>query len=307
MKTLKRRDLVVVRSREMASTNVVRFLLIAQSVAALRVPCGGIKCLASSDGSKSPLERLASTDESMAKTPAFLSHAGWPRLQAELDQLPCFTCVNSEGAPLGYELDGKPLAIFFADVERAQQELEMAQGKYPELGLRLMGVGLGDVHARRAVGTAMLVPAAEALAGAGDDWNSETLPLYTCLRMSSGHPDGSNRTPLFMNPKDAQASLDRALEMASQGQALGEAQKAQLSLVCTSLDAAVDMVLSGREKDACEAGRFSFVAPRDSLLFLQEQQGGGKSAISQQRSKAASAIREKPPTPQNPSSMIFPS
>ena len=108
-----------------------------------------------------------------------------------------------------------------------------------------------------------------------------------------------------MDPKDAQASLERALEMASKGQALGEAQKAELSLVCTSLDAAVDMVLSGREKDACEAGRFSFVGPRESLLFLQEQQGDGKSPISKQRSAAASAIREKPA--QDPSSMIFPS
>ena len=106
----------------MSLGNFIRLLLGIHSVAALRpVRSGSIKCLAASDGSKSPLERLASTDASVAKTPAFLSHAGWPRLQAELDQLPCFTCVNAEGAPLGYERDGNPLAIFFADVGRAQQ------------------------------------------------------------------------------------------------------------------------------------------------------------------------------------------
>ena len=300
------------------------FLLGIHLSEALRVNALGIKCMAGGFGKKStsaesgkrspspgkkvkksPLEQLAATDRTTT-APSFLSHPGWPKLQAELDQLPAFTCVNAEGAPLGYERDGQPLAIFFADIARAQQELEMAEEKYPELGLRIMGVGLGDVHARRAMGTALLVPAAEALAGAGDEWNSETLPLYTCLRMSSGHPDGSTRTPLFMDPKDAQASLDKALGTASQGQALSEAQKAQLSLVCTSLDQAVDMVLSGREKDACEAGRFSFVAPRSSLLFLQQQRGGGKSVIEKQRTEAASAIRDKQPL-QDPSSMIFPS
>ena len=299
------------------------FLLGIHLSEALRVNALGIKCMAGGFGKKSTSaesgKRSPSPGKKVKKSPLsslqlpiglLLLHHFCLIQGGQSFRQNSISCLPSRVSMLRVHhsdmSDGQPLAIFFADIARAQQELEMAEEKYPELGLRIMGVGLGDVHARRAMGTALLVPAAEALAGAGDEWNSETLPLYTCLRMSSGHPDGSTRTPLFMDPKDAQASLDKALGTASQGQALSEARKAQLSLVCTSLDQAVDMVLSGREKDACEAGRFSFVAPRSSLLFLQQQRGGGKSVIEKQRAEAASAIRDKQPL-QDPSSMIFPS
>ena len=277
----------------MTMSSVSLVVLVAHGSAALRVPFG-VRCSATGD---------------------FRTHPQWTGLQAELDQLPAFTCVNENGEPLGYERDGEPIAIFFGDVDRAQQELDMATGKFPQLNLRLMGVGLGDVHRRVADGTAMLVPSAEALAGAGDDFPSEKLPLYTCLRMSTRHADGSQRTPLFMDPKDAQASLDRALEAAVKGVPGGiltEQQKAELSLVCTSLDQAIDLVLSGNEKEACEAGRFSFVAPNQSLKYLQGKQGGKKEQAPEQRAAAAAAISGKPDgtkksSAADASNLIFPS
>ena len=135
----------------------------------------------------------------------------WAALQKHLDTLPVFTCVNAEGEPLGYERDGEPLAIYFADAERAQQELATMSEKFPSLDLRLLGAGLGAVFRQHTEGSALLVPGAAALAGAGDDFDSDKLPLYTCLSMSSPAPEGSRlepagalTTPLFLDPQDAQ-------------------------------------------------------------------------------------------------------
>lgn len=200
----------------------------------------------------------------------------WQTLQKHLDTLPVFTCVNEDGEPLGYERDGEQLAIYFSDVDRAKLELETMGEKFPTLGLRLIGVGLGDVFRQHTEGRALLVPSQEALAGAGDDWDSETLPLYTCLSMSSKAPEGSglpagvSSTPLFLCPKDAQASLQAALE-AAKASGASEAALQQLQLVCTSMPTAVELVLSGKEKETC-GDRFQFVAPRSSLFFLREQQ-----------------------------------
>lgn len=201
----------------------------------------------------------------------------WGTLKKHLNTLPCFTCVNAKGEPLGYERDGTQLALYFADVERAQQELVTTSAKYPALNLQLMGVGLGDVFQQHTEGTAMLVPGAAALAGAGDEWDGETLPLYTCLALSSkaaegaglSVPVGDPTTPLFMCPNDAQMSLNAALET-SRAQGASDEQLAQLQMLCTSLPAAVDIVLTGREAETC-GDTFQFVAPRNSLFFLRDQ------------------------------------
>lgn len=209
----------------------------------------------------------------------------WPALEKHLNTLPVFTCVNNEAEPLGYERDGKPLAIYFADVERAQQELSTMGAKFPQLGLRLIGVGLGAVFRQHMEGSALLVPSQAALAGTGDEeWTSETLPLYTCLSLSSqvaeytalDLPVGAPTTPLFLDPGDAQASLEAARE-AAKARGMPEQQLAQLQLMCTSLPQAVEIVLSGREADTC-GDRFQFVAPRRSLAFLRDQQQGRQGA-----------------------------
>ena len=78
----------------------------------------------------------------------------WEKLRKHLDTLPVFTCVNAEGEPLGYERDGEPLAIYFADAARAQQELETMSSQFPALQLRLIGVGLGTVFRQHTEGSA---------------------------------------------------------------------------------------------------------------------------------------------------------
>ena len=236
-----------------------------------------------------------------------LSGPKWQALCKELDLLPAFTCVNADAEPLGYERDGKQFPIFFADAARAQQELETQMASFPELRLNVMGCGLGDVAKRCLEGNALLVPSAKALAAAGDDWeSSETLPLYTCLAMSTTNtPDGSSRTPLFMCPDEAQRSLDASIAQSGGELALSEQQKAALSLLCTSLDQAIAMVLDGREADVCSAGKFSFVAPRQSLEFLRSgklEDDAPPLPPSARRAMAQQQIGES-----DASSMIFPS
>ena len=197
----------------------------------------------------------------------------WPPLQAHLDELPAFTCVNAEGEPLGYERDGKPLAVFFADIDEAEQQLEMARTQYPQLGLRLMGVGIGDVFQRTIEGRAVLVPSSAALAAAGDDWDSSDMPLYACLLMSKPSRDGSGKqvTPFFMDPAGAQSNLEGAVAIIEResGAPITEDQRTQLQLVCTSLRKAVELVLDGREKETCGDDRFEFIPPSRSVSYLQ--------------------------------------
>ena len=233
----------------------------------------------------------------------------WAPLQKHLDTLPVFTCVNADGNPLGYERDGEPIALYFAEAERAQQELQQMGERFPELGLRIIGVGLGDIFRQHTEGRALLVPGAAAIAGAGEGWDSETMPLYTCLAMSSAAPDGTGldlpagakTTPLFMCPRDAQASLDAALENAKAGGASAE-QLASLQLVCTSLPTAVDIVLSGREAEAC-GDTFQFVAPRASLAFLQET----RATDSERGRRELEALKRRPTPAKGTGDLLFPS
>lgn len=214
----------------------------------------------------------------------------WARLQERLDSLPVFTCVNPAGDPLGYERDGKPISIFFADTDRAQQELDMATAKYPQLELRLIGVGLGETYRRCAEGNALLVPAATALAAAGDDWD-DALPLFTCLVLSRPREgDGEAETPMFMDPAMAAAALDNARQQAMRnaGGSLPDEVELRLQVVCTSLEKAVEMVLTGKDKEAC-GDQFGFVPPRQSIEFLQAQKPAAGRAASAVRTAARTA------------------
>ena len=69
---------------------------------------------------------------------------------------------------------------------------------------------------------------------------------------------------------------------------LSSDELAQLQLACTSLDTAVQLVLAGREREVC-GDRFLFVAPHDSVVFLQRQQQGKK----QQQQQGAGRFKPK--------------
>lgn len=197
----------------------------------------------------------------------------WPPLKAVLDELPCFTLVNGNAEPLGYERDGQAICIFFVDIGRAEQELDGMREKFPDLGLRLLSAGVGDAFERSVKGKALLVPSAAGLERAGDDWNSEMLPLFTCLAMSKPSADGSCQTvPFFMDPNDAQANLDNAVKEARES--LSDQQLAALQLVCTPLSRAVQIIVAGQEVDFCQkwgtsAESFQFVPPGSSVNYLQ--------------------------------------
>jgi len=194
----------------------------------------------------------------------------WPPLRQVLDELPVFTCANEKGQPMVYERDGKPLSIFFADVIRAQQEVNMMSERYPDAGLKLLTAGLGGVFQKVRNGEALLVPSQAALESAGEDWNSETLPLFTCLGMTDS-TDSVEKLPFFMDPSDAQASIDRAVAEVRDN--LTEAQRARLRLVCTPLSKAVEIIVSGQESDFCRnvsssVQAFKFMPPMSSMRFI---------------------------------------
>ena len=90
-------------------------------------------------------------------------HRAWQSLSAQLDQLPVFTVANAEGQPLQYEIDGKPKALFYADIEAAKKELEAAQGMYPDIGCDLIPVGVGSAYKLSCEGKAELLPSVATL------------------------------------------------------------------------------------------------------------------------------------------------
>ena len=215
---------------------------------------------------------LATSVQGLRIDSALLKSGRWETLRGHLDTLPVWTCVDPTGAPLGYERDGNQFAIFFADPLHAQEELDTRAAENPQLNLRSMGVGLGDAFARSVRGDGLLVASRDALAQAGEDWDSDDIPLYTCLGLSVPNTSGEEGRvlPLFLDPTDAQRSLDAALSSAA-GTELSESQLAQMQLVCTPLSKAVEFVVTGTEKASTGADRFQFVASSRAVAFLREQ------------------------------------
>jgi len=141
---------------------------------------------------------------------------GWNSLMPELEQVPVFVCANAAGQPLQYEREGRPLALFYADVAQAEKELADRRQAYPELELRLLPIGLGSAFTRVSTGSGLIVPNPAELLNAADpeaDAPYEAgLPLFACLALRKPHAsrDGVQAMPLFMRAADAEASRDAA-------------------------------------------------------------------------------------------------
>ena len=60
--------------------------------------------------------------------------------------MPLFTVANEKGQPLNYEVNGKDVAIFYADVEQAKEELKASVEQFPTMGCDLIPVGLGGAR-----------------------------------------------------------------------------------------------------------------------------------------------------------------
>eukprot|EP00966_Prymnesium_polylepis_P019755 455410-Prymnesium_polylepis.1 len=164
---------------------------------------------------------------------------GWAPLQEALDQLPVWACANAEGLPLQYERDGSPLALFYADIEEAQEELAASREMYPDLGVDLIPVGLGQAYKLTCEAKALLMPGKEQLKVAkgpgGSSWpSSAVVPLFGCLEMSQPQEDGSPMLPLFLSNEDAEKAVAKAT-----AQMEGEVE---LEIISLPLERAIELL-----------------------------------------------------------------
>jgi len=203
------------------------------------------------------VRRLASPPRLSAALDTF-EKAGW---QSALDELPVFTIASKEGQPMQYSVDGRPLAIFYADVEAAKTEFAAAQRQYPDLGCDLVSVGLGSAYRLSLDGKAMVVPGLAELraAGAPEDAQpmGQELPLFGCMQMSRKGDEGQV-LPLFMSYTDCAAAV---AEAANGGTPDDPVEIAGFALSSVIVDPA--------------PGAFSFVAPSSSLQHIQAYLGAG--------------------------------
>ncbi|KAJ1454972.1 hypothetical protein M885DRAFT_520882 [Pelagophyceae sp. CCMP2097] len=180
----------------------------------------------------------------------------------ELDEIPVFVCANGEGAPLGYDREGTTVSLFYVDVAQARRDVAEAAAMYPDLGLQMLPVGLGDAYARLREGSAIIVPGADDLAAAqdpdGEPWDADTVPLFGCLEMTKVRAeDGTRFCPLFLSAADAQVALANAT--GSTGMSL--------QVVCVALPRAVELLENSTRSASGVA--FELVPPAASIAFLR--------------------------------------
>ena len=211
--------------------------------------------------------RLAASPRLQAADP--FESAAWPQLQGALDKLPVFTVANQEGKPLQYEIQGTPLAVFYADVEAAKMELAAAQRQYPDIGCDLIPVGLGSAYRLSCDGKAMLVPGVAELraAGAPEDAQpmGQDLPLFACMEMSVEGAEGRQELPLFLSYADCQAAVGRTNDADPD-------DETPLEISGLSLPSVVERLSSLAEPSS---GGFSFQAPSASMRHIDAYLGQG--------------------------------
>jgi len=192
---------------------------------------------------------------------------GWRQLQGKLDQLPVFTVANAEGQPLQYEINQRPLAVFYADVEAAKKELAAAQSQYPELSCDLIPVGLGSAYKLSCDGSAMVVPSLASLQALGAPEGAQPmgqeLPLFACMEMSQEGENGPV-LPLYMSHEDCAAVIKKVTE--------ADPPDEPLQISGLSLPSVVERLTSLADP---AKGGFAFVAPSASLQHIQAYVGQG--------------------------------
>jgi len=190
---------------------------------------------------------------------------GWEKLKLQLDRIPTFTVANSEGQPLQYEIDGSPYALFYADIEEAQVELEASRKQYPDLGCDLIPVGLGSAYQLNEDKQAKLIPGTAELkyAGAPQDVTAmgQALPLFACMEMSQ-ETDAGPSLPLFLSWADCAAAVKQATQL--------DDPEEKLEIVGLSLPSVVER-LGGMGSDQPMA--FLFIPDSRAVSYIQEYLG----------------------------------
>lgn len=197
-----------------------------------------------------------------AKEDVFAS-AGWATLQPALDRLPCFTVANEEGQPLQYEMNGKPLAVFYVDIAAAQVELKAARESSPTLESTadLIPVGLGQAYKLSCEGQAVLVPGTADLQAAGAPADVEPMgqavPLFACMDMSREGPSGAPELPLFLCHAECEAAVAQA--------SAADEPDAPLEIVGLSLPTVIERLTAS----SGEPLAFAFVPPAKSTTYIE--------------------------------------
>ena len=195
-----------------------------------------------------------------------MADAPRPQIQSQLDALPVFAVANEEGKPLQYQVDGKPMAIFYADVDVAKDELEKAKEQHPDLNCDVIPVGLGAAYRMSCEGTASLVPSVTDLRACGMPEGlsamGQELPLFACMEMHQQTEEGATVLPLYMSHADCEAAVTQAREAAGDP---------DLEVVGLSLPGVVEH-LTGIADDT---PTFAFVAPTSSTEHVSSYVGQG--------------------------------
>ena len=95
-----------------------------------------------------------------------------------------FVLANKAGEPLQQvdQRTNQPTLAVFADLFRAEAELANANRLYPDLGLGLLPIGLGDAFARAQAGGAQLIASQNELGRPG--WIQKPTPR-SCLSLAA--------------------------------------------------------------------------------------------------------------------------
>jgi len=108
---------------------------------------------------------------------------------------------------------------------------------------------------------------------------------------------GTLTVPLFMNPKDADASL-QASKVEAIKAGLDQKTISNLQLTVCAMPVAVSLIIQGKEDETIAGNKFQFVASRNSLELLRSMMEGG--AFGENANKVALENLGKRPQGSNP-------
>lgn len=199
-----------------------------------------------------------------APTVPLTDSPAWSKVQGMLDAYPVFTLANENEKPLQYEVNGQPMAMFYADVDVAKDQLKAAKGQNPELKCDIQPFGLGAAYALSTQGKATLVPGIAELTAAGMPPGlsavGQELPLFACMEMKRETEEGAELIPLFMSVDDCEEAVKEARE-----------KDAALQISPLSLSSVVEHLSTLAD----DAQAFDFVAPSRSTTHISSYVGNG--------------------------------
>ena len=188
---------------------------------------------------------------------------------AELDRLPAFCVANKEGQPLQYEINGKPAAAAFADVDAAKAELAAARAEAAaDDECDLIPVGLGQAFKLddRQLGDA---GAGQGRAEGGGR-AARRRPARPAAALEGVHGDEPGGAERLRDPAALHVPRVRAAAVAQATEA--DNPDEALEIVGLSLDSVVERLSASDGEPA-----FTFVPPASSTAFIDaylENSGG---------------------------------